>query len=143
MTCITVYDLPINEGKPPTLLHSYLSYFSCFCIKNGGENNLLILASSQGFRHEQQRWRLPSVFIKWLSATKGLCLIFFLIYNVQHNTKHSRHSKDLRFIYLNWSYLRQRFLITLRSWPSLKNIRYLMISNNFNLDSVNPKNNER
>lgn len=51
-TCITVYDLPINEGKPPTLLHSYLSHFSCFCIKNGGEKNLLILASSQGFRHE-------------------------------------------------------------------------------------------
>lgn len=63
------------EEKSPNLFHSFLkSHVSEPRME--GKNNLLLMASSLGIKYEQQKRRLPSVFIKQLTTPKELTLNF-------------------------------------------------------------------
>ena len=68
-------DLITYEEKPSNLFHSFLEPHVSE-PRMEGKNNLLLMASSLGIRYEQQKRRLPSVFIKQLPTTKELILNF-------------------------------------------------------------------
>ena len=71
-------DLITYEEKPPNLFHSFLKPHVSHVSepRMEGKNNLLLIASSLGIRYEQEKRRLPSVFIKQLPTTKELILDF-------------------------------------------------------------------